>query len=132
MRNWLNLHKNSQLLPERKVYIEEISQEVTLRRNTRIRRLSIKIGVDSGVVVCVPKGVSNTVALQFVIQQQNWVKQHLSSDKYQKQAIPDEIQLVSSKISLQEIEHNVPLIKEEKEDIIVKIPETLFSKKKSV
>lgn len=112
-------------MAEKKIHIEGISQEITLRRNTRIKRLSIKISSSSGVVVCIPFFISEGKAIRFIISQKEWILKHLQSEKYKPKEIPSEIQLVNKRLVFEKTEHNVPSIRREKEKIVVLFPNTL-------
>ncbi|PVX49908.1 hypothetical protein C7377_1546 [Balneicella halophila] len=114
-----------------KIHIKGISQDITLRRNTRIKRLSIKISSHSGVVVCIPYLISDKKALQFIHSQKEWINEHLKSDKYKSQEIPSKILLVNDKkIIFQETEHNVFDISEINTVTVVTFPKALNFKEK--
>lgn len=117
-------------MPEKKIYIEGIPQGVTLRKNTRIKRLSIKISTHSGVVVCAPEHINEQQATNFLIMQKKWVLKHLQKEKYKTAKFPARIQLVTTIISFEETEHNEPIIKRKNNSITVNIPNFLSFEKK--
>lgn len=112
-------------MPDRKIYIKEISKEVTLRRNTRIKRLSLKISPYSGVVLCVPFFVSEKRAVAFLLQNRAWLEKHLANEKYTNKEIPSQINLASCILDFKETEHNKPRIEHNKKDWVIYIPEKL-------
>lgn len=117
-------------MPDKKIYVEGIAQAITLRRNTRIKRLSVKIGTHSGVVLCVPYAISESRAIRFLQQHKAWLNRHLQSDKYKLQEIPNKIILATATVFFQETEHNISQIKSEKQNIIVTVPRKLIFEKK--
>lgn len=52
---------------------------VTLRRNPRARRMTLRVSrIDGGVTLTVPRGVSEREAMAFAAEKQDWVRGHLS------------------------------------------------------
>lgn len=117
-------------MPDKKIHIQGIPYEITLRRNTRIKRLSIKITTHSGVVVCIPFFVSESRAIHFLENQKEWMLHHMQTTKYQKQKIPNQIVLANSKVFFQETEHNISKIKRTTSTTIVRIPKSLSFEQK--
>lgn len=119
-------------MPDKKIHIEGISQEIILRRNTRIKRLSIKIDTRSGVVVCVPFSISEERAVQFIQSHKNWILKHLSSEKYRHKEIPNQIALLTCIVYFEEIEHNVSKIQQKKSNWLISIPKSYDFGKKEI
>lgn len=113
------------------IEVEGIFKNVILRRNTRIKRLSIKINPYSGVVVSIPKLMSDKIAILFVQSKQKWINKHLKQIFLQDRLLDKtEITLAdNSKIRFHQIEHNISSIKEENDILLVEIPISWSNKK---
>lgn len=52
---------------------------LNLRRNARARRMTLRVSqVDGSVTLTIPRGVSDTAALAFAAEKQDWLRGHLS------------------------------------------------------
>lgn len=112
------------------IEVEGILKNVILRRNTRIKRLSIKVGTHSGVVVCIPRSVTNAQAVAFLQQKKEWVLKHLQNIKYCDSKIPNQVSLATTVVIFQETEHNIPKIKEKDGVTVLSIPVCLLFEEK--
>ncbi|PIE79018.1 MAG: hypothetical protein CSA15_04890 [Candidatus Delongbacteria bacterium] len=109
-------------MADKKIYVASISQEILLRRNARIRRLSIKISGSSGIVLCVPFFLTDTQALQFLVANTNWIQKQLAKEKYTPKPFPKTLRILTGTVFFQEIEHNVCEIEKDVDQIYIKIP----------
>ncbi len=50
--------------------------EITIRINPRVKRISVRIKPDAGVMVTIPKGLPISRALSFVDQKKSWIIKH--------------------------------------------------------
>lgn len=113
------------------MHIEGLEQEITLRRNTRIKHLSIKISARSGIVVCVPYNMSDNTAMKFVVQKTEWIKEHISKIENRNSLDNfNELILTKGKIVFSEIEHNVINYTQKNSIIEVEIPKNWDFQKK--
>ncbi len=110
-------------MADKKIYFESISREILLRRNTRIRRLSIKISESSGIVLCVPFFLSEKQALQFATANANWIQKQLTKEKYISKPLPKVLKILSGIVLFEEIEHNICEIRRDSEQIYyIRVP----------
>ncbi|MCL3882038.1 SprT family zinc-dependent metalloprotease [Marivita sp. GX14005] len=53
---------------------------ISLRRNARSKRMTLRVSrIDGAVTLTVPRGISDREALDFAVQQENWLHRHLST-----------------------------------------------------
>ena len=72
-----------------KVHIDPVLGEVTLRKSTRARRVSIRVHPDRGVVVTVPFYVPYAMGVSFLESRRSWVQDALERARARDASLPE-------------------------------------------
>ena len=86
---WDNLRKQYLCTVKEKAHIDPVLGEVTLRKSTRVRRVSIRIRGGKDIVVTVPFWVPYSTGISFLESRREWIRSVLRRAAAQVDTLPE-------------------------------------------